>query len=207
MGKCSNRIDLSGLKYNRLTAISPAPTVRSPCGSYRARWNCICDCGNETVVDATSLKLGKVKSCGCLLNNLGADLTGARFGKLTVVQKTDSRLNGYVVWECLCDCGSTVFVRTSSLTSGNTQSCGCSSIAHIATKMRKSKCVPETHEVTTLDGDPNNVNPNNIIVINKKTHKKLRRRGWEFRGNADARAAAIGIIELETAITDAEKKI
>ena len=30
-----------------------------------------------------------------------------------------------IVWECICDCGNTIFVARSSLKSGNTKSCGC----------------------------------------------------------------------------------
>lgn len=53
------------------------------------------------------------------------DLTGQKFGRLTVVEymgKTDS---GTVLWKCRCDCGNEVIVRRNNLTSGNTNSCGC----------------------------------------------------------------------------------
>lgn len=56
------------------------------------------------------------------------DLTGERFGRLLVVCKDhiDRVKRGTVVyWLCLCDCGNTAVVRTGSLRSGNTQSCGC----------------------------------------------------------------------------------
>jgi hypothetical protein len=52
------------------------------------------------------------------------DLTGKRFHKLTVIRFFDyykkSRL-----WECLCDCGETVFVVTGELTAAKRISCGC----------------------------------------------------------------------------------
>lgn len=53
------------------------------------------------------------------------DLSGKRFGRLVVVEKTDQRSDGFVVWKCKCDCGNETFVRSSSLRSGSTQSCGC----------------------------------------------------------------------------------
>jgi len=53
------------------------------------------------------------------------ELTGQRFGRLTVVRSTDSRDRKNVVWECKCDCGNMIFVRTNLLTNGNTSSCGC----------------------------------------------------------------------------------
>lgn len=33
------------------------------------------------------------------------DLTGQKFGHLTAVRKTEERKNGYIVYECQCDCG------------------------------------------------------------------------------------------------------
>lgn len=53
------------------------------------------------------------------------DLTGQRFGKLTVVQKSKSK-NGRRYWECKCDCGNTTFVSTANLNGGKVKSCGCS---------------------------------------------------------------------------------
>ena len=53
------------------------------------------------------------------------DLTGQKFGRLTVLGYTENRLRGGVVWRCLCSCGNTAFVISSDLTRHNTQSCGC----------------------------------------------------------------------------------
>ena len=53
------------------------------------------------------------------------DLTGRKFGRLTVIRMTDERRSRHVVWECLCDCGNRHFVPSNSLLSGKTKSCGC----------------------------------------------------------------------------------
>jgi hypothetical protein len=54
------------------------------------------------------------------------NLIGHRFNKLMVISKTDRReTNGCIVWKCICDCGKIHYVRTDSLTSGHTKSCGC----------------------------------------------------------------------------------
>lgn len=53
------------------------------------------------------------------------DLTGKKFGMLTVLEDLDERENGYCVWLCRCDCGNTVKVNTKRLTSGTMISCGC----------------------------------------------------------------------------------
>jgi len=34
--------------------------------SYNRYWECVCTCGNTTVVREDKLKIGKIKSCGCL---------------------------------------------------------------------------------------------------------------------------------------------
>lgn len=57
------------------------------------------------------------------------DLTGKRFGRLTVIKFSHSvKGNGrtyHRFWECKCDCGNTCTVRQCGLTSGRSQSCGC----------------------------------------------------------------------------------
>ena len=49
--------------FGRLTAISLCKN-RSSGGS--ALWLCKCDCGNRTIVNASSLRNGRTRSCGCL---------------------------------------------------------------------------------------------------------------------------------------------
>lgn len=53
------------------------------------------------------------------------DLTGIRFGRLTAVSVESVFRGKRRVWECVCDCGSTVHVLAGSLQCGETQSCGC----------------------------------------------------------------------------------
>lgn len=52
------------------------------------------------------------------------DLTGQRFGRLTVVSKEKSG-KGRSRWRCVCDCGNEKYVLGYNLTSGATKSCGC----------------------------------------------------------------------------------
>lgn len=53
------------------------------------------------------------------------DLTGKRFGKLLVTGMSDRRSGRKTFWVCECDCGNTKTIRSDSLTSGRTESCGC----------------------------------------------------------------------------------
>ena len=53
------------------------------------------------------------------------DLTGQRFGKLTVIECTGRNKSGRFMWKCECDCGNVTTVRADGLTRGHTKSCGC----------------------------------------------------------------------------------
>ena len=52
-------------------------------------------------------------------------------------------MNKKVLWECLCDCGQTTFVRTCDLTSKNSMSCGCLS-REMTGNIRKSHQMTKT---------------------------------------------------------------
>lgn len=52
------------------------------------------------------------------------DLTGKKFGLLTVVGMVDSDTRK-TYWVCQCDCGNMKTVRSDSLQSGAIKSCGC----------------------------------------------------------------------------------
>jgi len=58
-------IDITGLKYGKLTAISLA--YKKGAFSF---WKCLCDCGNEVVVMKSYLVAGHTKSCGCIRRDL-----------------------------------------------------------------------------------------------------------------------------------------
>ena len=53
------------------------------------------------------------------------DMTGQRFGKLTVVKRHGSACNR-ATWECVCDCGDTRIVSGKYLRNGSAIDCGCS---------------------------------------------------------------------------------
>lgn len=53
------------------------------------------------------------------------DLTGRRFGRLTVIEETDVRKGGSVVWLCECECGTRKGISAHCLKSGRVLSCGC----------------------------------------------------------------------------------
>lgn len=53
------------------------------------------------------------------------DLTGRRYGYLTVVKRADNTDKGQSTWQCLCDCGNVKVISGVLLREGNAKSCGC----------------------------------------------------------------------------------
>lgn len=53
------------------------------------------------------------------------DISGQRFGRLTVLERVGSNKYNYATWLCICDCGKKIVVSGKSLRTGNTKSCGC----------------------------------------------------------------------------------
>jgi hypothetical protein len=55
------------------------------------------------------------------------DLTGQRFGRLTVLSLVGTKNTGLkaTIWKCRCDCGKETSVAAGSLRRGKTMSCGC----------------------------------------------------------------------------------
>jgi hypothetical protein len=53
------------------------------------------------------------------------NLTGRKFGRLTVLSRIPGRTWNHVMWSCLCDCGKTVETTSQNIRTGHTQSCGC----------------------------------------------------------------------------------
>lgn len=62
----TNRKDLTGRVFGRLTVLRPAPSA-----GERAMWRCRCSCGRELDVAASSLTRGLSTSCGCRNREVG----------------------------------------------------------------------------------------------------------------------------------------
>ena len=55
----------------------------------------------------------------------GEDLTGKRFGRLVVLEKTKEKEFSAYLWRCRCDCGNEKLVTGPKLMHGLVKSCGC----------------------------------------------------------------------------------
>ena len=72
------------------------------------------------------------------------NLIGQKFNRLLVLEKTNQRNNGSIVWKCQCDCGNITYVSTRSLRSNNTKSCGCLNIEQRQKRINKYNKEHET---------------------------------------------------------------
>ena len=90
-------IDLTGQVFGRLTVLRHL----GPNKKGVHMWECRCECGNVVAVRGDALRYGQTRSCGCLAKEVRQercktvftsrpspklkDLTGRRFGRLTVI--------------------------------------------------------------------------------------------------------------------------
>lgn len=125
--------DLTGQKFGRWTAIERTKIYS---GKWRTAWKCVCDCGTERTISQDNLVGGRSLSCGCLMREVNADLrskhfdlVGQKFGKWTVLEKTEMFLGDghrkYQAWLCRCECGTERTVLQDALLNGASKSCGC----------------------------------------------------------------------------------
>ncbi len=93
-----------------------------------AGYLCRCICGNLKTVRKHDYCRNKVTSCGCKVQNIKdeyiEDFIGSVFGRLTVLEATDKRKHGGIIWKCQCSCGNIVETTKNSLFYYK-QSCGC----------------------------------------------------------------------------------
>ena len=174
-----------GQRYGRLTVV--AKTDRRV--SNRVVWECRCDCGNTTYVTSAHLANGNTTSCGCARTGTNLlDLSGQRFGRLTVLRRTDRHMGHSVIWECLCDCGNTAYVASTNLRKGYTKSCGCfgsevsKKSVKIAFAARSANLIDGT-DIKMLMQPPSKRNTSGIVGISYDKSVKLWKALITFKGH------------------------
>lgn len=137
MAKAANLVNQ---KFGKLIVIGRAENN----SRGNTQWLCKCECGSEKVALGYDLMHGRTTSCGCAKYETRdnpipkKDLTGMKFGKLTVESLCSSKgKRGILKWICKCECGREVIVQGQNLKSGHSTSCG------------KGKC--RKQPVNTLD--------------------------------------------------------
>lgn len=141
----SRQGEMVGRRFGRWLVVEEVKAKKVKNGTI-ASYACLCDCGKKGVVGGPSLRLGRSKSCGCLLVESGrknglaqvVDLSGKTFGLLTVKFRIKRDIPGHALWLCQCACGKESRVLSCSLTSGNTTSCGCKTRKWASDEERKA---------------------------------------------------------------------
>lgn len=59
-------IEMSGKRFGRLVVVERSSLSKD----HHASWLCICDCGNQTIVNGRNLRSGATTSCGCYHNEI-----------------------------------------------------------------------------------------------------------------------------------------
>lgn len=128
--KIPGYIDLVGLRFGKVQVINETEK-RSQDGSII--WECLCDCGEICYRNTKTLKNPNSEHCCDLCYqdmwdskaHTKSDLIGQRFGYCTVIEETNKRQKGFIVWKCQCDCGNIFEANTNKLNQGIKFSCGC----------------------------------------------------------------------------------
>lgn len=78
--------DLTGLRFGKLVVLK---RNEANTNGGKPQWDCVCDCGNHTVVPASDLISSNTRSCGCLRGE-------AHYRKYTVPNLMKTRI--YSIW-------------------------------------------------------------------------------------------------------------
>ena len=85
-----SRTDLTGMHIGYLTGIE-----RIPVPGGHTRYRCICDCGNETVVDGPNWLNGSIRSCGCKrFKSVGEETIETFLNESNIVYLPQHRFDG-----------------------------------------------------------------------------------------------------------------
>ena len=127
-------IDEVGNRYGRLVVTERVERT----WSGKDQWLCRCDCGDETVVRGDALRGSATRSCGCLRDEVAAEMrksnsamdkatgeVGKQYGRLTVVERMGTQ-GSNAMWLCQCECGRKTVARGTNLRGGLSTSCGWS---------------------------------------------------------------------------------
>ncbi len=79
-------------------------------------------CSARTCADRAERPIGEARAESTMRR---IDMKGLRFGRLEVLEATERRYSGHMLWHCRCDCGTAFIADGTSLRRGQTISCGC----------------------------------------------------------------------------------
>ena len=158
-----------GSTYGQLTVKALTEPKVYPSGQKAKRWLCRCSCGQDKVIQHSSLQSGATQSCGCAHKKAAAknlkktpthtgkgtttrlELTGQTFGRLTVIGLNRVERKG-TYWDCECACGASHVAKGALLKFGHVKSCGCLSRDKAKARVASlTKVSTEKRRQNTLD--------------------------------------------------------
>ena len=122
-----SKINLIGQKFGKLTVIEETKERKNK----SVVWICKCECGRQEKFSTKELRSDGIIQCHYCGNNrkpnsnLLENIIGKKFNSLTVLEKTEKRAGGKILYKCKCDCGNITYVNRTDLQSGHILSCGC----------------------------------------------------------------------------------
>lgn len=160
-----------GKKYNHLTItrVDYERTIHNNNKYKHTYVFAICDCGSrEKSYDLAAIKSGHTQSCGCSKKNnpnIMHDLTGQKFGRLTVKyrQDPDNWKGGNVHWYCECDCGDSTVTTGYNLEHEITKSCGCLVSEMISERNRVFS--PKKNKVYLYKNNTSEIVENEYVIV------------------------------------------
>lgn len=121
-------------------------------------WECQCECGNIRLCSTKELRSDGIKSCrdcneSWKPSKVLEDIVGKKFNHWTVIEATDKRQSGKILYKCICDCASkTIAYRTrTELQSEKSKDCGC--------QIRKYQIGDTINSFTIVDISNNRIKP------------------------------------------------
>jgi len=89
------RNNLIGNKYGKLLVLDYIPRSLHK----RTKYKCVCDCGNEVIVEGSKLKNGHTKSCGCIRKEIFHSYNTKKYGEanknaLIISYKSNAKRKG-----------------------------------------------------------------------------------------------------------------
>ena len=144
-------IDLTGLEFNNFKVLHRSEDYIQSNGRRRAKWVCLCNCGNEFEALGDNIKKkdrSDVMACQECANKNRAvhnrvNVVGNKYNRLKILESVYDE--GKTMAICLCDCGNVCKVSQADVVCGHTKSCGClqSEMVTIANTKDWTGCVSE----------------------------------------------------------------
>ncbi len=112
------------------------------------------------------------------------DLTGQKFGRLTVIERDFEKETQYkkniVHWKCLCECGNYTSVAANNIKSGTTKSCGCLNKETRGNSGKKNKKFNK-YDLETHEYGVGTMNDGNEFFFDKEDFHKIKDICWHLQ--------------------------